>query len=207
MVEVHYRVKGNNTIRRMCFVIVFIIHTSLKRENKMSNNERFIHKNTQSKSSLSYLTGLRKKYGFTGIFNTHLMVILSTKDLTTLEKNILLYIIKQTIGWNRLETYFDTETYSLMLGISKGRVLTSLNRLEASGIIERSKKRNHNKSKGILWIQPDHEKWNIEYNKDLVESVIAENHRTKKPCNTQTPKDGNEIMTKDSAEELLKDMK
>lgn len=163
---------------------------------------KFSHKNTQSKSSLGYLTKLRHIYGFTGLLNTHMMVIISTKDLTPNDKMVLLYIEQQTIGWNRLSVYFDTKTYSDMTGVSVKRVLTTLNKLEMYGIIERSKYHNHNKSKGVLRIEPEYNVWNLEYNRDLVESVIAENHRKVKSCDTQI---ANDEQTEQTVAELMKD--
>lgn len=153
-------------------------------------NERFTYKNTQSGSASKTLTTLRNHYGFTGVFNTHMMVIL-TSNLRPLERNVLLYAIHQTIGWNKLETLFDTTDWASVLDSSKGGIETALKTLEEKGCLSRSNKRNHNKSSGILRIEPNHLMWSgVEYDRGLVDKVQedkneADNKSNKKELTEQ----------------------
>lgn len=153
-------------------------------------NERFTYKNSKSGSASKTLTTLRNHYGFTGVFNTHMMVIL-TSTLKPQQRNVLLYSIHQTIGWNKLETYFDTTEWASVLGGSKGGIETTLKTLEEKGCLSRSSKRNHNKSVGILRIEPNHLMWSgVEYDRDLVAKVQedkneADNKSNKKELTEQ----------------------
>lgn len=161
--------------------------------------KKFDHKNTQHGSSIQVLQKYRKEFGFTGVLNTHMMVIF-TSNLKPSEKVVLLWIIHNTIGWNRLETYFDIDDWYVKInGVSKTLLYKVLGTLEGMNIIERSKKRRHNKSSGILWFQPDHRFWNITYDNELVSGVIPENYDGQ---DGETTTD----LSEDETNELLKDL-
>ncbi len=114
------------------------------------------------------------------------MVIITTKDLSPKDKDVLLYVIHQTIGWDKLETYFDIHKWKETLGKSYDGVRASLKHLEEKKVIARSKKRNDNKTKGILRIQPDYRQWLLQYDVDLVNDGKPLADKADEPINEET---------------------
>jgi DNA-binding MarR family transcriptional regulator len=123
-----------------------------------------------------FLQKYRKEVGFTGIPNPIMMLIVSS-NLTQREIQVLMWILNETIGWNRLETYFDIGEWSVKVGIPEKTLYKVLGTLENRGVIERSRRRRDTKSKGVLRLEINHLLWDIPHDNELVRGSVSKNHK------------------------------
>ena len=104
---------------------------------------------------------LRKKNRYSSIIGHHLNIIISC-NLKPVSKMLLLHIINETAGYNRMSVYFDVDDLSAKIGSHRRWILKSIDDLEERGIIKRGGNGINQKSRGLITLEPHHQLWRLD---------------------------------------------
>lgn len=130
----------------------------------------------KSKAGKDIVDVLKKAgYGYTQMMNTHLFILYHCKNesIKPIEKDLLLWILQQTIGWQRIFCFFEIKTISIFINHTPNRILKALSSLENMNIIKRvTDIEGYNKCRGAIKIQPDYRLWLLDYDKKILDAAL-----------------------------------